>query len=189
MRFFDEMNVNSGTVRDHYQGYDRWLGRQSSELMSSRREEAEMIFRRVGITFAVYGDKDEDGAGTERLIPFDLIPRIIPASEWREMEKGLKQRVTALNRFLEDVYHGQEILKAGVIPSEPVLNNAQFRKEMLGLKVPGGIYSIIAGIDIVRACNPDGSGTYYVLEDNLRVPSGVSYMLENRKMSMPAMML
>jgi uncharacterized circularly permuted ATP-grasp superfamily protein len=184
MRFFDEMNVNSGTVRDHYQGYDRWLGRQSSELMSSRREEAEMIFRRVGITFAVYGDKDEDGAGTERLIPFDLIPRIIPASEWREMEKGLKQRVTALNRFLEDVYHGQEILKAGVIPSEPVLNNAQFRKEMLGLKVPGGIYSIIAGIDIVRACNPDGSGTYYVLEDNLRVPSGVSYMLENRKMSM-----
>jgi uncharacterized circularly permuted ATP-grasp superfamily protein len=184
MRFFDEMHVSSAQVRDHYKTYDRWLGRQPRELMSSRREEAEMIFRRVGITFAVYGDKDEDGAGTERLIPFDLIPRIIPASEWREMEKGLKQRVTALNRFLEDVYHGQEILKAGVIPPEPVLNNAQFRKEMEGLKVPGGIYSIIAGIDIVRACNPDGSGTYYVLEDNLRVPSGVSYMLENRKMMM-----
>ncbi len=184
MRFFDEMHVSSAQVRDHYKTYDRWLGRQPRELMASRREEAEMIFRRVGITFAVYGDKDEDGAGTERLIPFDLIPRIIPASEWREMEKGLKQRVTALNRFLEDVYHGQEILKAGIIPAEPVLNNAQFRKEMEGLKVPGGIYSIIAGIDIVRACNPDGSGTYYVLEDNLRVPSGVSYMLENRKMMM-----
>ncbi|KGM41457.1 hypothetical protein JY96_19050 [Aquabacterium sp. NJ1] len=184
MRFFDEMHVSSAQVRDHYKTYDRWLGRQPRELMASRREEAEMIFRRVGITFAVYGDKDEDGSGTERLIPFDLIPRIIPASEWREMEKGLKQRVTALNRFLEDVYHGQEILKAGIIPAEPVLNNAQFRKEMVDLKVPGGIYSIIAGIDIVRACNPDGSGTYYVLEDNLRVPSGVSYMLENRKMMM-----
>jgi uncharacterized circularly permuted ATP-grasp superfamily protein len=184
MRFFDEMHVSSAQVRDHYQTYDKWLARQPREQMRSRREEAEMIFRRVGITFAVYGDKDEDGAGTERLIPFDLIPRIIPSHEWKEMEKGLKQRVTALNRFLEDVYHGQEILKAGVIPAEPVLNNAQFRQEMVGLKVPGGIYSIISGIDIVRACNPDGSGTYYVLEDNLRVPSGVSYMLENRKMSM-----
>ena len=184
MRFFDEMHESSALVRQHYQTYDRWLGRQPQEMMRSRRDEAEMIFRRVGITFAVYGDKDETGAGNERLIPFDLIPRIIPSHEWREMEKGLRQRVTALNRFLEDIYHGQEILKAGVIPAEPVLNNAQFRKEMMGLNVPGGIYSIIAGIDIVRACNPDGSGTYYVLEDNLRVPSGVSYMLENRKMMM-----
>ena len=184
MRFFDEMNATSDQVRDHYRVYDRWLGRQPREMMQSRREEAETIFRRVGITFAVYGDKDETGAGTERLIPFDLIPRIIPANEWREMEKGLRQRVTALNRFLEDVYHGQEILKAGIVPAEPVLNNAQFRQEMVDLKVPGGIYSIIAGIDMVRACNPDGSGTYYVLEDNLRVPSGVSYMLENRKMMM-----
>ena len=184
MRFFDEMHVNSAKVRDHYQVYDRWLAQQPRDVMRSRREEAEMIFRRVGITFAVYGDKDETGAGNERLIPFDLIPRIIPADEWRDMEKGLRQRVTALNRFLDDVYHGQEILKAGIIPPEPVLNNAQFRKEMMGLKVPGGIYSIIAGIDIVRACNSDGTGTYYVLEDNLRVPSGVSYMLENRKMTM-----
>jgi len=184
MRFFDEMHESSDLVRQHYQTYDRWLEKQPREMMKSRREEAEMIFRRVGITFAVYGDKDETGAGTERLIPFDLIPRIIPSHEWKEMEKGLKQRVTALNRFLEDVYHGQEILKAGIIPSEPILNNAQFRKEMVDLKVPGGIYSIIAGIDMVRACNPDGSGTYYVLEDNLRVPSGVSYMLENRKMMM-----
>ncbi|MFN4266797.1 MAG: circularly permuted type 2 ATP-grasp protein [Aquabacterium sp.] len=184
MKFFDEMHVSSAQVREHYRGYDRWLARQPRELMASRREEAEMIFRRVGITFAVYGDKDEDGSGTERLIPFDLIPRIIPSQEWKEMEKGLRQRVTALNRFLHDIYHDQEILKAGVVPSEPVLNNAQFRKEMVGLNVPGGIYSIIAGIDIVRAANPDGSGTYYVLEDNLRVPSGVSYMLENRKMMM-----
>ena len=188
MRFFDEMHASSAhadkQVRDHYQTYSRWLQRQPGELMASRRAEAEMIFRRVGITFAVYGDKDEDGSGTERLIPFDLIPRIIPSQEWKEMEKGLKQRVPALNLFLQDVYHEQAILKAGVIPAEPVLNNAQFRKEMMGLSVPGGIYSAIAGIDIVRACNPDGSGTYYVLEDNLRVPSGVSYMLENRKMMM-----
>jgi uncharacterized circularly permuted ATP-grasp superfamily protein len=188
MRFFDEMHASSAQadkqVRAHYQTYERWLGRQPREQMASRRDEAEMIFRRVGITFAVYGDKDEDGSGTERLIPFDLIPRIIPSHEWKEMEKGLKQRVTALNRFLQDVYHDQEILKAGVIPAEPVLNNAQFRREMMGLNVPGGIYSLISGIDIVRACNPDGSGTYYVLEDNLRVPSGVSYMLENRKMMM-----
>ncbi|MGE5451472.1 MAG: circularly permuted type 2 ATP-grasp protein [Acidobacteriota bacterium] len=184
MTFFDEMHATGAQVRAHYQGYDRWLARQPSELMAAKRDEAEMIFRRVGITFAVYGDKDEDGSGTERLIPFDLIPRIIPAHEWCEMEQGLRQRVTALNRFLDDIYHGQEILKAGVVPAEPVLNNAQFRKEMQGLKVPGGIYSIVAGIDIVRAANPDGSGTYYVLEDNLRVPSGVSYMLENRKMMM-----
>jgi uncharacterized circularly permuted ATP-grasp superfamily protein len=143
-----------------------------------------VIFRRVGITFAVYGAKDEDGAGTERLIPFDLIPRIIPADEWRDLKRGLVQRVTALNRFIHDVYHGQEILKAGVVPAEQVLKNAQYRPEMAGVDVPGGVYSHISGIDIVRAGNPDGSGTYYVLEDNLRVPSGVSYMLENRKMTM-----
>ena len=171
-------------VREHYRDYAQWLAGQPQDAMRDRREEAEMIFRRVGITFAVYGAKDEDGAGTERLIPFDLIPRIIPAHEWATMEKGLVQRVTALNRFLHDVYHGQEILQAGVIPAEQVLNNAQFRKEMMGVKVPGDVYSHISGIDIVRAGNPDGSGAYYVLEDNLRVPSGVSYMLEDRKMMM-----
>jgi uncharacterized circularly permuted ATP-grasp superfamily protein len=143
-----------------------------------------MIFRRVGITFAVYGAKDEDGAGTERLIPFDLIPRIIPADEWRTMERGLAQRVTALNRFLHDVYHDQDILKAGIVPREQVLNNAQYRPSMQGVDLPGGIYSSIAGIDIVRAGDAQGRGEYYVLEDNLRVPSGVSYMLENRKMMM-----
>ncbi|MCO5976112.1 circularly permuted type 2 ATP-grasp protein [Ideonella oryzae] len=180
---FDEMHANSATVREHYQTYDRWLAQQPRDVMKARREEAEMIFRRVGITFAVYGDKDS-GEGTERLIPFDLIPRVIPAGEWCEMEKGLRQRVTALNRFIHDVYHGQEILKAGLIPSEQITRNAQFRPEMMGVDVPRDLYSHIAGIDIVRAANPDGSGSYYVLEDNLRVPSGVSYMLENRKMMM-----
>jgi len=181
---FDEMHANAGAVREHYRGYERWLAEQASDVMLSRREEAEMIFRRVGITFAVYGAKDEDGHGNERLIPFDLIPRVIPAHEWREMEKGLAQRVAALNRFIHDVYHGQEIIKAGHVPAEQILNNAQFRREMMGVDVPGGIYSHISGIDIVRAANPDGSGNYYVLEDNLRVPSGVSYMLEDRKMMM-----
>jgi uncharacterized circularly permuted ATP-grasp superfamily protein len=147
-------------------------------------EEAEMIFRRVGITFAVYGDKDESGSGTERLIPFDLIPRIIPANEWQSMELGLVQRVTALNRFIHDVYHDQEIIKAGLIPQEQILRNAQFRPEMMGVDVPHQIYSHISGIDIVRAPNAQGEGEYYVLEDNLRVPSGVSYMLEDRKMMM-----
>ena len=181
---FDEMGAASDGVREHYRGYDRWLARQPEQVMRARREEAEVIFRRVGITFAVYGAKDEDGAGTERLIPFDLIPRIIPSDEWQRMEQGLRQRVTALNRFIHDVYHAQEILKAGVVPTDAVLKNAQFRPEMMGVEVPGQVYSHIAGIDIVRAAQPDGTGTYYVLEDNLRVPSGVSYMLENRKMMM-----
>jgi len=180
---FDEMNTPGG-VRAHYRAYLEWLDEQQGALMQARREEAEMVFRRVGITFAVYGTKDEDGAGTERLIPFDVIPRIIPKNEWQHMQAGLRQRVNALNRFVHDVYHGQEILKAGVVPAEQVLKNAQFRPEMVDVNVPGGVYSHIAGIDIVRAANPDGSGTYYVLEDNLRVPSGVSYMLENRKMTM-----
>ena len=181
---FDEMNAAAGGVRAHYQGYQRWLAKQPADVMQARRAEAEMIFRRVGITFAVYGAKDEDGAGTERLIPFDLIPRIIPAHEWASMEKGLVQRVTALNRFIHDVYHGQEIIKAGVVPAEQIFQNAQFRPEMMGVDVPGHIYSHISGIDIVRAPNAQGDGEYYVLEDNLRVPSGVSYMLEDRKMMM-----
>ena len=185
---FDEMKASGNQVREHYRGYDRWLAEQPSDVMLSRREEAEMIFRRVGITFAVYGAKDEDAnsqnSGNERLIPFDLIPRVIPAHEWAEMEKGLRQRVTALNKFIHDVYHGQEIIKAGHVPLEQITKNAQFRPGMMGVDVPGGIYSHISGIDIIRAANPDGSGSYYVLEDNLRVPSGVSYMLEDRKMMM-----
>ena len=181
---FDEMYAAPDVVRDPYRKYAGWLAEQPGDAMQLRREEAELIFRRVGITFAVYGAKDEGGAGTERLIPFDLIPRIIAAAEWREMKRGLAQRVKALNRFIHDVYHGQEIIAAGIVPAEQVLENAQFRSEMVGVEVPGNVYSHIAGIDLVRAANPDGSGTYYVLEDNLRVPSGVSYMLENRKMSM-----
>jgi uncharacterized circularly permuted ATP-grasp superfamily protein len=181
---FDEMNASPTKVRAHYESYQRWLAQQPDDVMQDRKAEAEMIFRRVGITFAVYGDKDEDGSGRERLIPFDLIPRIIPAHEWASMEKGLVQRVTALNRFIHDVYHDQEIIKAGMVPAEQIFQNAQFRPEMMGVDVPGNIYSHISGIDIVRAPNAQGEGEYYVLEDNLRVPSGVSYMLEDRKMMM-----
>ncbi len=190
MQQFDEMYSQASAtqpgspVRQHYKAYADWLAGQTDQVMLARREEAEMIFRRVGITFAVYGDKDESGSGTERLIPFDLIPRIIPANEWQSMELGLVQRVTALNRFIHDVYHDQEIIKAGLIPEEQILRNAQFRPEMMGVDVPHQIYSHISGIDIVRAPNAQGEGEYYVLEDNLRVPSGVSYMLEDRKMMM-----
>ena len=188
MKPLDEMysHVPYGaeSVRPHYRDYLAWLNSQDEHVMREHRAEAEMIFRRVGITFAVYGDKDEDGAGTERLIPFDLIPRIIPADEWQRMQRGLVQRVTALNRFIHDVYHGQEILKAGIVPADHVLKNAQFRPEMMGVDVPNAVYSHISGIDIVRAPDANGEAEYFVLEDNLRVPSGVSYMLEDRKMMM-----
>ena len=173
---FDEMYAPDGTVRPHYRGYDAWLAAQSAQTMANKRAEADLVFRRVGITFAVYGE----AAGTERLIPFDVIPRIIPADEWRQLEAGLRQRVRALNMFLHDVYHGQDIIRAGKVPADQVFKNSQYRPQMHGIDVAGGIYAHIAGIDIVRA----GAGEYYVLEDNLRVPSGVSYMLENRKMMM-----
>ncbi len=180
MRFYDEMTPEVGGVRPHYAQYAHWLAQQQPDTIRAKREEAELIFRRVGITFAVVGDD----AGTERLIPFDLIPRIIPAAEWKHLEAGIKQRVTALNRFIHDVYHDQEILKAGIVPQEQVFDNAQFRPEMMGIDLPHHVYAQIAGIDIVRAENAQGEGEYYVLEDNLRVPSGVSYMLENRRMMM-----
>jgi uncharacterized circularly permuted ATP-grasp superfamily protein len=173
---YDEMRTEGGVVRDHYQFFADWLSRIGEERMRQKRGVAERAFHRLGITFAVYGED----SGTERLIPFDIIPRIMPASEWALLEAGLRQRVTALNRFLFDVYHDRNILRAGVIPEERVLGNAQYRKEMIGVTVPAGIYAHIAGVDLVRA----GAGEYYVLEDNLRVPSGVSYMLENRKMMM-----
>jgi uncharacterized circularly permuted ATP-grasp superfamily protein len=176
MNFYNEMVDASGGVRAHYQGYDQWLRATPPERIARKRAEADLAFHRVGITFAVYGEE----AGKERLIPFDIIPRIIPASEWTAMQAGLRQRVRALNMFLHDVYHDQEILKAGKVPAEQVLNNAQYRPVMQGVNVPGGIYAHIAGVDIVRA----GAGESYVLEDNLRVPSGVSYMLEDRKMMM-----
>jgi uncharacterized circularly permuted ATP-grasp superfamily protein len=173
---FDEMHMPAGQAREHYLGYQAWLAAQSAATMANKRAEADLVFRRVGITFAVYGE----AAGTERLIPFDVIPRIIPAGEWQQLEAGLRQRVRALNMFLHDVYHGQDIIRAGKVPAEQVFRNSQYRPEMHGIDVPSGIYAHIAGIDIVRA----GAGEYYVLEDNLRVPSGVSYMLENRKMMM-----
>lgn len=185
---FDEMSLDgvhrnfkdAQFSRTHYQQFSQWLSGQGDQYLQARREEADLMFRRVGITFAVYGES----AGTERTIPFDIVPRIFPASEWSRMETGLRQRVTALNMFLHDVYHEQHILKAGVIPKEQVLNNAQYRPEMLGLNVPMNIYAHIAGIDIVRATHGANVGEFFVLEDNLRVPSGVSYMLENRKMMM-----
>jgi uncharacterized circularly permuted ATP-grasp superfamily protein len=183
-QMFDEMNASPDEVRAHYRNYARWLSEQPPEVMADRREEAEVIFRRVGITFAVYGDKDEDASGGERLIPFDLIPRIIPSDEWRTMKAGLIQRVNVLNRFLHDIYHDQEIVKAGIVPADQIMQNAQFRPEMMGVDVAHGVYSQISGVDMVRAPNAKGEGEYYVLEDNLRVPSGVSYMLEDRKMMM-----
>ncbi|HNC68257.1 MAG TPA: circularly permuted type 2 ATP-grasp protein, partial [Thauera aminoaromatica] len=177
---FDEMHAADGTIRKQYQPYSDWLGHTPRELIARKRKEADLAFHRVGITFNVYG---ADG-GKERLIPFDLLPRIIPGDEWRALEAGLRQRVRALNAFLADIYHDREILRAGRIPAGQVLDNAQFRPEMQGVHVPGGLYAMIAGIDLVRAAGADGKGEYYVLEDNLRVPSGVSYLLENRKMMM-----
>ncbi|MGH6611249.1 MAG: circularly permuted type 2 ATP-grasp protein [Burkholderiaceae bacterium] len=181
---YDEMYDGHERVRAHYREYERWLAEQTSEAMRFKRTEADLSFRRVGVTFAVYGDKDENESGTERLIPFDVVPRIIPSAEWKQLDAGLRQRVRALNMFLHDVYHDQNILRAGRIPAEQILRNAQYRPEMRGVDVPENIYSHIAGIDIVRASDAEGAGQYYVLEDNLRVPSGVSYMLENRKMMM-----
>jgi uncharacterized circularly permuted ATP-grasp superfamily protein len=177
---YDEMHAADGTVRAHYRPYADWLEQTKRECITRKRKEADIAFHRVGITFNVYGEE----GGRERLIPFDLLPRIIPGDEWAALELGLRQRVRALNAFLADIYHGQEILRAGRIPAAQVLNNAQFRAEMKGVDVPGGLYAMIAGIDLVRAEGADGKGEYYVLEDNLRVPSGVSYLLENRKMMM-----
>ena len=175
--FFNEMySSDSAQVRPHYREFEHWLSKQAADSLERKRIEADLNFRRVGITFAVYGSD----AGTERLIPFDIIPRIIPAAEWSQLHLGLKQRVKALNLFIHDIYHEQNIVKAGVIPAEQVFRNAQYRPEMQGITVPSDIYAQIAGVDIVRA----GEGEFYVLEDNLRVPSGVSYMLEDRKMMM-----
>ena len=175
--FFDEMYTDGASqVRDHYREFEHWLAEQAADTLARKRMEADLLFRRVGITFAVYGNN----AGTERLIPFDIIPRIIPAKEWTQLRKGLTQRVQALNMFIHDIYHEQHIVKSGVIPAEQIFHNAQYRPEMQGISVTSDIYAHIAGVDIVRA----GAGEFYVLEDNLRVPSGVSYMLEDRKMMM-----
>jgi uncharacterized circularly permuted ATP-grasp superfamily protein len=173
MPCFDEMTLPDGAVRDVYSRVARWLAESPAELLESRRSQAELLFRRIGITFAVYGDKD----AAERLIPFDIIPRMISRAEWTKLEAGLKQRVRALNMFLTDIYGNREILAAGKIPADIVYRNAHFRPEMSGRRVPHDIYVHIAGIDIVRV----DDDKFYVLEDNCRTPSGVSYMLENRE--------
>ncbi|MEO1104525.1 MAG: circularly permuted type 2 ATP-grasp protein, partial [Pseudomonadota bacterium] len=173
---FDEMTGTGGATRDGYHQVNAWLAETNPEQLRVRSREAEMLFRRIGITFAVYGDNDAE----ERIIPFDIVPRVITGGEWRAMSKGLEQRVRALNMFLGDIYHGGEILKAGLIPEELVYQNTYFRPEMVGIDVPHGVYLPVCGIDIVRV----DADTFYVLEDNLRTPSGVSYMLENREVTM-----
>jgi uncharacterized circularly permuted ATP-grasp superfamily protein len=170
---FDEMKGAEGTLRPAYNELFRWLSEVPSDVLDYRRREAEVLFRRIGITFAVYGEADAQ----ERLIPFDVLPRILAAAEWDILRAGLEQRIKAINLYLRDVYTRREILKAGVIPEELVFQNPVFRPEMNGQKVPYDIYVHIGGIDIVRV----DAESFYVLEDNARTPSGVSYMLENRE--------
>ena len=170
------MTRADGSSRAVYQRVARWLAQSSPQLLAARRHQAELLFRRIGITFAVYGDKD----AAERLIPFDIIPRVLARSEWTRLEAGLIQRVKALNMFLADIYGPQDILRAGLVPGDLVWRNPHFRPEMAGRRVPHDIYVHIAGIDIVRIDEDD----FYVLEDNARTPSGVSYMLENREVMM-----
>src|SRR3982075_586254 len=173
---FDEMNLPGGDLRSAYHELSRWLKETPPEALEYRRQEAELLFRRIGITFAVYGDAEAQ----ERLIPFDVIPRIFSAKEWVLLEKGLKQRVRALNMFLRDIYHGRDILRADIIPDDLIFQNPVFRPEMNGQHVPHDVYVHIAGLDIIRT-EPEN---FFVLEDNARTPSGVSYMLENREIMM-----
>ncbi|MEM7058898.1 MAG: circularly permuted type 2 ATP-grasp protein [Pseudomonadota bacterium] len=173
---FDEMSGTGDTARPPYSQVARWIEQSGTELLQKRSEEAEAIFRRIGITFAVYGE----GGDPERLIPFDLVPRVFAAAEWHWLDRGIRQRAKALNAFLYDVYHRGEIMRAGIIPEALVYQNAAFVPEMMGVEPPGKVYSHIVGIDIVRT----GEKSFQVLEDNCRTPSGVSYMLENREIMM-----
>jgi uncharacterized circularly permuted ATP-grasp superfamily protein len=173
---FDEMNGNGEGVRDPYLSVHRWLQTQQIDDLKRKRGEAEALFRRTGITFAVYGDD----AATERLIPFDIIPRILSAAEWRRLAAGIEQRVRALNAFMYDIYHRQEIIRAGRIPEDLIIQNIAFLPEMMCVEPARGVYSHIIGIDIVRTSENE----FFVLEDNTRTPSGVSYMLENRETMM-----
>jgi uncharacterized circularly permuted ATP-grasp superfamily protein len=172
---FDEIFDSNSDARAHYVPYLDWLNSHPSGYLNGKMAEADLLFRRIGITFAVYGEEQ----GTERLIPSDPVPRIIDAKEWAFLEKGLEQRVQALNMFLDDVYHEGRILKENVIPAEKIYKNAQFQACMVNHNLPHKVYSHICGVDLIR----HSDGNYYVLEDNLRVPSGVSYMLQNRRMS------
>ena len=171
--FFDEMIAGDGSVRPHYQGFSDHFARVSGEEFAAKRRTVDMAFLRQGITFNVYGDAQ----GTERVFPFDLVPRIIPAREWEKLEAGLIQRITALNLFLHDIYHEQHILADGTLPAHYVLSAKHFRREFVNFDVPRDIYIHICGTDIIR----DIDGNYLVLEDNARCPSGVSYVLENRR--------
>jgi len=173
---FDEMLNHGGNVRQPYEFLKQWLDQQDPHKLLQKSDHAESVFRKTGITFAVYGDQE---AG-ERLIPFDIIPRIISGQEWRRLSQGIEQRVMALNAFLDDIYHRQEIVRAGRIPKELISKNEAFLPEMIGFRPPGNVYTHIIGVDIVRTAE----NQFYVLEDNARTPSGVSYMLENRETMM-----
>lgn len=176
LKFFNEMRDAEGEVRPAYRALAKLLDDLSIESLVTKQETADALFRRLGITFAVYGE----GGSTERLIPFDLIPRILHQSEWDLVERGCLQRVRAINMFLYDIYHDQEILKAALIPPELVLLNSAFRPEMCGVDVPNDVYAHVSGVDLVRT----GERDFFVLEDNVRTPSGVSYVLENREIMM-----
>jgi uncharacterized circularly permuted ATP-grasp superfamily protein len=173
---FNEMLDANGGIRPGYAQVAEWLSSQSKSSLKRKQQEAETLFRRLGITFSVYGTEN----ALERLIPFDLVPRIISAAEWRLLERGIEQRVRALNAFLYDIYHRQEIIRAGRIPADLVLRNEAYLPEMIGHNPPLNVYSHIIGVDIVRVSENE----FFVLEDNLRTPSGVSYMLENRETMM-----
>lgn len=170
---FDEMLDGSGATRPHYQKFRGLLEEIPPDDFNQRRHSVDLSFLRQGITFNVYGDKK----GAEKIFPFDLIPRIIPAGEWTFLERGLAQRITALNLFLHDIYHEQKILKDGVIPPFYVLSGKHFRREFVNFKVPKNIYIHVCGTDLIRGA----AGEWMVLEDNGRCPSGVSYLLENRR--------
>ncbi|WP_286789540.1 circularly permuted type 2 ATP-grasp protein, partial [Thioclava sp. UBA3469] len=173
--YFNEM-FDGGQVRQPYSGLDGWMREMPSELRAMKQAEAEALFRRIGITFAVYGE----GGDPDRLIPFDMFPRVFTQPEWRKLERGIKQRARALNAFLLDVYGRGEIVRAGRIPARLVYQNDAYERAVSGFIPPRGIYSHIVGVDLVRT----GPDQFYVLEDNCRTPSGVSYMLENREIMM-----
>ena len=175
-RSYDEMIGTDGSLSRAYALYDRWLNSQPAETLVQRNKQADILFRRMGITFAVYGEQ----TGVERLIPFDPIPRIIANAEWEKLNAGICQRVKALNRFLQDVYGERDILKAGIIPQDLILKNSEYTAEVEGFVPPNNVHTHISGIDIVRV----DQDNFFVLEDNMRCPSGVSYMLENREVMM-----
>ncbi|MFD1341474.1 circularly permuted type 2 ATP-grasp protein [Litorisediminicola beolgyonensis] len=174
-RTFDEMGAG-GEVRQAYAELERWHRDMPLDLRSLKQSEAEALFRRVGITFAVYGE----GGDPERLIPFDMFPRVFTADEWRKLDRGIRQRAAALNAFLADVYDRREMIRAGRIPEHLVTHNEAFERAVVGMRPPRNVWSHIVGIDLVRT----GPDQFYVLEDNCRTPSGVSYMLQNREIMM-----